>query len=74
MNATPVPSGATIDTEHADYLAAVAAQLDGFLAEKHEFLEQLSPATLVLVESIKTLVTGGKRMRAMLCYWGWRGP
>ena len=68
MNATPVPSGATVEAEHDAYIAAVAAQLQNFLAEKHELLAQISPATLVLVESIKTLVTGGKRMRALLCY------
>lgn len=59
--------------EHDAYIGAVAAQLNSFLAEKHQLLAQISPATLVLVDSIKTLVTGGKRMRALLCYWGWRG-
>ena len=23
--------------------------------------------------SISNLVTGGKRLRALMCYWGWRG-
>ncbi|SEE16210.1 geranylgeranyl diphosphate synthase, type I [Arthrobacter alpinus] len=73
MNATPVPSGATPTAEHDAFIAAVAQQLTSFLAEKHELLAQISPDTLTLIESIKTLVTGGKRMRALLCYWGWRG-
>ncbi|MFQ4150424.1 polyprenyl synthetase family protein [Arthrobacter sp. LAPM80] len=73
MNATPVPTGATPVAEHDAFIAAVTAQLNSFLAEKHQLLAQISPATLVLVDSIKTLVTGGKRMRALLCYWGWRG-
>ena len=73
MNATPVRSDVDIAAENATFVAAVTAELDAFLAEKHELLEQISPATLVLIDSIKKLVTGGKRMRALLCYWGWRG-
>lgn len=73
MNATPEQTGATIAGEHEAYIAGVAAQLNSFLAEKHQLLAEISPATLVLIDSIKTLVTGGKRMRALLCYWGWRG-
>lgn len=73
MNATPVKTGATTAAENDAFIAAVAEELNDFLAEKHQLLAQISPATLVLVEAIKTLVTGGKRMRALLCYWGWRG-
>ena len=73
MNSMPVQIGATIAEEHDAFIAAVAAQLDVFLTEKHQLLAQISPATLVLIDSIKTLATGGKRMRALLCYWGWRG-
>ena len=73
MNATSVPSGAAIAADHEAFIAAVAGQLHDFLAQKRELMAGISPATLVLVDSIKTLVTGGKRMRALLCYWGWRG-
>lgn len=73
MNATPVPSGATIAADHDAFIAAVTEVLADFLAQKRELMAGISPATLVLVDSIKTLVTGGKRMRALLCYWGWRG-
>lgn len=73
MNATPVHPGATPSAEQDAFLAAVATQLNNFLAEKHTLLAQISPDTLTLIDSIKTLVTGGKRMRALLCYWGWRG-
>ncbi|AIX99700.1 hypothetical protein ART_0102 [Arthrobacter sp. PAMC 25486] len=73
MNATPVPSGATIAAAHDAFIAAVAETLHDFLSQKRELMATISPATLVLVDSIKTLVTGGKRMRALLCYWGWRG-
>ncbi len=73
MNAPPVPSGAATAADQEAFIAAVASQLNDFLARKRELMAEISPATLVLVDSIKTLVTGGKRMRALLCYWGWRG-
>ena len=73
MNATPVRIGATPAAENEAFVASVATELQAFLAEKQELMKQISPATLVLVDSIKALVTGGKRMRALLCYWGWRG-
>ncbi len=68
----PKASASSADEQEA-YIAAVALKLDSFLAEKHQLLARISPETLVLIDSIKTLVTGGKRMRALLCYWGWRG-
>lgn len=73
MNATPAETGAAPTQEQEAYIAAVAGQLHAFLAQKRELMLEISPAALVLVDSIKTLVTGGKRMRALLCYWGWRG-
>lgn len=73
MNQNPALPRVSPAVENDAYIGAVAAQLNSFLAEKHQLLGQISPATLVLIDSIKTLVTGGKRMRALLCYWGWRG-
>lgn len=73
MNTTPIRNGATTATENEVFVSAVAAELDSFLAEKHELLAQISPTTLVLIDCIRNLVSGGKRMRALLCYWGWRG-
>ncbi|PYI38574.1 polyprenyl synthetase [Arthrobacter psychrolactophilus] len=73
MNATSVPRGANPAAEQEAFIAAVATELTSFLAEKHALLARISPDTLVLIDSIRKLVTGGKRMRALLCYWGWRG-
>lgn len=73
MNAMPAQTGAAPTREQEAYIAAVAGQLNVFLAQKRELMLEISPAAAVLVDSIKTLVTGGKRMRALLCYWGWRG-
>ncbi|MCZ2402348.1 polyprenyl synthetase family protein [Paenarthrobacter sp. Z7-10] len=36
-------------------------------------LRRISPETLALLDSIGELVSGGKRLRALMCYWGWRG-
>jgi len=67
---TPMESTAA---EQEAFVAAVALTLQEFLAEKGTLLAGISPDALVLVDSIASLVTGGKRMRAILCYWGWRG-
>lgn len=68
--ATPKESTAA---EQDAFVAAVAVKLKEFLAGKSTLLSAISPDSLVLVDSIASLVTGGKRMRALLCYWGWRG-
>ncbi|MCQ9164276.1 polyprenyl synthetase family protein [Arthrobacter sp. STN4] len=68
--ATPKESTAV---EQDAFVAAVAVKLKDFLAEKSALLAGISPDSLVLVDSIAALATGGKRMRALLCYWGWRG-
>jgi len=73
MTATPVSTEHSIALEQEAFVLAVADQLNAFLSEKRTLLASISPDTLVLVDSIKSLATGGKRMRALLCYWGWRG-
>lgn len=61
------------EAEQAQFVAAVAAKLAGFLESKREMLQRISPETLTLLDCIGDLVTGGKRLRALMCYWGWRG-
>ncbi|KNC17686.1 polyprenyl synthetase [Arthrobacter sp. RIT-PI-e] len=46
---------------------------DRFLTEQQDVLAGISEESLPLISSITTLTGGGKRMRALLCYWGWRG-
>jgi len=36
-------------------------------------MASVSPDVEPLIGSISNLVTGGKRLRALMCYWGWRG-
>ncbi|WP_154605259.1 polyprenyl synthetase family protein [Arthrobacter sp. AQ5-05] len=73
MTASAAATENSIALEQDAFVAAVSDQLGVFLSEKGALLASISADTLVLVDSIKTLVTGGKRMRALLCYWGWRG-
>jgi geranylgeranyl diphosphate synthase type I len=61
------------DEEQARYIAAVAVRLAAFLDSKRGMLQQISPETLTLLDAIRDLVSGGKRLRALMCYWGWRG-
>jgi geranylgeranyl diphosphate synthase type I len=47
--------------------------LAGFLERQSAALEAVSPDCAPLVESVATLMRGGKRLRPAFCYWGWRG-
>lgn len=70
----PLPSvTASIESEQREYVAQVQRTLETFLNSKRSLLEVISPDTLDLLESISALVSGGKRLRALLCYWGYRG-
>ncbi len=55
------------------FISGVARELAGFLDSKRGLLTAISPDTVILLDSIRDLVTGGKRLRALMCYWGWRG-
>lgn len=59
--------------EQADFVAAVAGELTGFLSAKQSVMAAISPDIEPIMGSISNLVTGGKRLRALMCYWGWRG-
>ncbi|MFP5365257.1 MAG: polyprenyl synthetase family protein, partial [Actinomycetes bacterium] len=59
--------------EQADFVAAVAGELTGFLTARQSVMSAISPDIEPLMGSISNLVTGGKRLRALMCYWGWRG-
>lgn len=59
--------------EQAAYVAAVAGKLTEFLTGRAAIMSTISPDIDPLMGSISNLVTGGKRLRALMCYWGWRG-
>jgi geranylgeranyl diphosphate synthase type I len=66
------PAGTQLDEQDA-YRSALAEALDGFLTTHSAAMSSVSPDVAPLMEAISGLVTGGKRLRALLCYWGWRG-
>lgn len=50
----------------------VGAELDAFVARQRRQLAGISPELAPCAEAIADLLTGGKRLRAAFCYWGWR--
>ncbi|MFJ5695317.1 polyprenyl synthetase family protein [Arthrobacter sp. NPDC093125] len=59
--------------EQTAFVAAVAGRLTDFLTSRHSVMTSISPDIDPIMGSISNLVTGGKRLRALMCYWGWRG-
>jgi len=50
----------------------VGGALDEFIARQRRDLAGISADLLPCVDAITDLLTGGKRLRAAFCYWGWR--
>src|SRR5262252_3480729 len=46
--------------------------LGGFIARQRGDLVAMSAELIPCVDAITDLLTGGKRLRAAFCYWGWR--
>ncbi len=74
-HATPSRGGSGSDEIAADqdrFRSRLTDTIEQFLADQRSVLGAISSESLPLIESIATLTSGGKRMRALLCYWGWR--
>ncbi|TXK17696.1 polyprenyl synthetase family protein [Homoserinibacter sp. GY 40078] len=50
----------------------VAARIDDALDSHQTSLSAISPDLEPLVSRARDLLAGGKRFRALFCYWGWR--
>jgi geranylgeranyl diphosphate synthase type I len=50
----------------------VQSRLDEFLAVRGATLVQISPDLEIIDQTARRLLAGGKRFRALFCYWGWR--
>src|SRR5579859_7100813 len=50
----------------------VGGALDEFIARQRRDLAAIDPDLLSCADAIADLLAGGKRLRAALCYWGWR--
>jgi geranylgeranyl diphosphate synthase type I len=69
------PDNHLLDSVRRDqtaFLAAMTEQTGRFLEEQEKILADISPDTLALLSAIRQLTGGGKRIRALLCFWGWR--
>ena len=69
----PAGIAEALEREQSAYLNAFNTLMAEFFAAQRELLEGISPETLPLLEAIESLSIGGKRLRALLSYWGWRG-
>lgn len=63
----------TAALEQTAYRQALSSDLEQFLGRQREVLEDVSAESLPLLGAVHTLAQGGKRLRALLNYWGWRG-
>lgn len=52
-------------------LDLVQRQLDDFCAERRVEFEAISPDLVPVVDYTQSLLGGGKRFRALFCYWAW---
>lgn len=68
----PAPDSAPAPDEQG-FIAAVENRMQALLNDQAERSRQISPASVTLIESIADLVGSGKRLRALLAWWGWQG-
>lgn len=50
----------------------VQARIDQFLGDREPLLSSIAPELQPFVEYPRQLLRGGKRFRALFCYWGWQ--
>ncbi|MET0806932.1 MAG: polyprenyl synthetase family protein [Lacisediminihabitans sp.] len=50
----------------------VQAGLDAFLDDREPMLTSVSPDLAPFIDYSRDLLRGGKRFRALFCYWGWQ--
>lgn len=50
----------------------VQAGIDGFLSDRSAELTAIAPELAVVTDVARDFLSGGKRFRALFCYWGWQ--
>lgn len=50
----------------------VQGRIDDFLDQQAAYLAEVSPDLVPLSDAAGDLLAGGKRFRALFCYWGWQ--
>ncbi|MCC3283691.1 polyprenyl synthetase family protein [Arthrobacter caoxuetaonis] len=76
MSQAPVNAASDADPaarEQASYRARLSSDLEDFLGRQREVLLEVSEESVPLLSAVHALAQGGKRLRALLNYWGWRG-
>ena len=48
------------------------ANIDSYLASREPLLAEIGPELAPFVDYSRALLSGGKRFRALFCYWGWQ--
>lgn len=71
--ATPAPGTDPAAREGESYRRQLAIGLEDFLDRQRGVLLEVSEESVPLLDAVHALAKGGKRMRALLNYWGWRG-
>ena len=54
-------------------LKLVQQRLDGFCDEKRAQLGEISPDLIPIIDYTQAMLSGGKRFRALFCFWSWAG-
>jgi geranylgeranyl diphosphate synthase type I len=67
----PAPPLAAADLDRVR--GAVSAALTGFLDVQRETLAGMDAALVPVADEVCALADGGKRLRPLFAYWGWRG-
>jgi len=50
----------------------VQAGIDAFLDDRRPLLDEIAPDLAPFIDYSRDLLQGGKRFRALFCYWGWQ--
>jgi len=59
--------------EQEKFQNCLVTGLQEFLGEQRAQLQEISEDAAELIDAVAVLADGGKRLRALLAYWGWRG-
>jgi geranylgeranyl diphosphate synthase, type I len=69
----PDPSLRDNSDRELSYVRDLEARMADLLEGYRQRADSISASATPLVDAIATLVRGGKRMRAVLAWWGWQG-
>jgi geranylgeranyl diphosphate synthase type I len=68
---TPASAGSSADETRVR--EAVWAALEDFLEGQRRVLAAMDPTLELVIDELSVLAAGGKRLRPLFAYWGWRG-